>query len=320
MNRALPPTGLFLTTLAGLFLLAPAGAIARPPDPKAKQKQPPQAAKLPAGTREFRDLVYGPHNKDDRNSLDLFVPKSDRPLPLVLWVHGGAWQGGSKNPGNPAMRLLERGYAVAATNYRLSQHATFPAQIEDCKAAVRYLRANAEKYNLDPGAFGVWGSSAGGHLVALLGTAGDVKELEGDGENRCTPSRVQAVADFYGPTDLTKMAAQSGPNSKIDHDAPNAPEAKLLGGPVQQNKEKAARANPITYVSKDDPPFLIVHGDADPVVPLGQSELLHAALKKAGVESELVVIKGGGHGGAGFGTPENQDKIAAFFDRHLKKR
>jgi acetyl esterase/lipase len=319
MNRPLAPAGLFLAALAGLALLAPAGAFTQQPDPKAKQ-QPAKPPKLPEGTRAYTDLVYGPHNTDDRNALDLYVPRSEAPLPLVIWVHGGAWQNGSKSPGNPAMRLLERGYAVAATNYRLSRHATFPAQIEDCKAAVRYLRVNAKKYGLDPDAFGVWGSSAGGHLVALLGTSGDAKALEGDGENRGTSSRVQAVVDFYGPADLTRMGAMSGPDSKIDHDAPDSPESRLLGGPVQQKKELAAKANPITYISKDDPPFLIVHGDADPVVPLGQSELLHAALKKAGVESELVVIKGGGHGGAGFATPDLQVKIAGFFDKHLKRK
>src|SRR5262245_21074307 len=114
------------------------------------------------------------------------------------------------------------------------------------------------------------------------------------------PHTLQCVVDFFGPTDLTKMAAQAGANSKFDHDGPNSPESKLVGGAIQENKDKAAKANPITYLTKDAAPFLILHGDADPLVPLGQSELLHDALKKAGVESELVVIKGGGHGGAGF--------------------
>jgi acetyl esterase/lipase len=305
MTRPLVPAGLVLAALLGLTAVP--GARSQTPGPK-----------LPEGTREFRDLRYGPHA--ERNTLDLFVPKSDAPLPLIVWVHGGAWQGGSKSGNNPALAYLSRGYAVAAINYRLSQHATFPAQIHDCKAAVRLLRANAKKYNLTPDAFGVWGASAGGHLVALLGTGGDVKELEGDvGEHTGVSSRVQAVCDFFGPTDLTRMAAQTTVKGPIDHDSPNAPEAKLIGGPVQENKEKAARANPITYVSKDDPPFLIVHGDKDPLVPLGQSEILLDALKKAGVEAELVIIKDGGHGGAGFNTRENQDRIAAFFDKHLRK-
>jgi acetyl esterase/lipase len=303
-------TRLVFPLVVGLAVAAPAASA---------QDKPPKRPKLPAGTAEHRDLRYGPHR--ERNTLDLFVPKSESPLPLVIWVHGGAWQGGSKDGPNPALPLLDHGYAIAAINYRLSQHAVYPAQIEDCKAAVRFLRANAKKYNLNPDAFGAWGSSAGGHLVALLGTTGDVTELEGAvGDHTDVSSRVRCVVDFFGPTDLTKMAAQSGPNSKIDHDSPTAPEARLIGGPVQQNKEKAAKANPITFVTPDDAPVLILHGDADPLVPVGQSELLRDALKKAGVEVELVVIAGAGHGGAGFGTRENQETIAAFLGKHLKKK
>lgn len=279
----------------------------------------PKRPKLPDGATEHRDVRYGPHQ--ERNTLDLFVPKSAAPVPLVIWVHGGAWSGGSKDGNNPALPLLADGYAVAAVNYRLSQHAVFPAQIEDCKAAVRLLRANAKKYNLNPDRFGVWGSSAGGHLVALLGTSGGAKELEGKvGDHPDVSSKVQCVVDFYGPTDLTKMAAQSGANSKIDHDSPKSPESRLVGGPIQENKDKAAKANPLTYVTKGAPPFLILHGDADPLVPLAQSELLHDALKKAGVASELVVVKGGGHGGAGFASAENRDTIAKFFEKHLKAK
>src|SRR5262245_40335900 len=279
----------------------------------------PKGPKLPDGTAEHRDLRYGEHK--ERNTLDLFVPKSDKPVPLIVWIHGGAWQGGSKDGNNPALPLLAKGYAVAAINYRLSQHAVYPAQIQDCKEAVRFLRASAKKYNLNPDAFGVWGASAGGHLVTLMGTTGGVKELSfPDSPRKDMSDRVQCVVDFFGPTDLTKMAVQAGANSKIDHDSPTSPESKLVGGAIQQNKEKAAKANPINYVSKDSAPFLILHGDADPLVPLGQSELLHAALKKAGVPSELVVIKGGGHGGAGFATQENQQKIEQFFDKHLKEK
>jgi acetyl esterase/lipase len=292
------------------FVLTTAGA--------QEKKAQPKGPKLPEGTADHRDLRYGDHK--ERNTLDLFVPKSEKPLPLIIWIHGGAWQGGSKDGNNPATQFLAKGYAVAAINYRLSQHAVFPAQIEDCKAAVRFLRANAKKYNLNPDAFGAWGSSAGGHLVALLGTSGDVKELEGKvGDHKDVSSRVQCVVDFFGPTDLTKMGAQSGANSKIDHDSPNSPESKLVGGAIQQNKNKAAKANPIEFVTKDDPPVLILHGDMDPLVPLAQSEILLEALKKAEVPAELVVIKGGGHGGAGFGTPENVEKIVKFFDKHLKK-
>ena len=167
---------------------------------------------------------------------------------------------------------------MASINYRLSGHATFPAQIEDCKAAIRWLRANAKQYNLDTKRFGVWGSSAGGHLVALLGTSGDVKEFD-KGANLDQSSRVQAVCDYYGPTDFVVFVATPRYES---HAKADAPEAKLIGGAVLENKDKAAKVNPITYVSADDPPFLIVHGDKDGTVPINQSELLFAALKKAG--------------------------------------
>lgn len=298
-----------MTRAAALALLALATptALAQPKGPK-----------LPPDTAEHRDLRYGDHK--ERNTLDLFVPKSDKPLPLVIWVHGGGWSAGSKDGNNPAMRLLESGYAVAAINYRLSQHAVFPAQIQDCKDAVRFLRAGAKKYNLDPDRFGAWGSSAGGHLVALLGTSGGVQELtRPDSPLKDVSDAVQCVVDFYGPTDLTKMAAQSAANSKIDHDGPKSPESRLIGGPIQENKEKAAKANPLAFVDKADPPVLILHGDADPLVPLGQSEIFADALKKAGVACELVVIKGGGHGGAGFASAPNQEKVAKFFDKHLKR-
>ncbi len=285
--------------------------------PLTAQKPKPEP-RLPEGTKAHRDLEYVQAGHE-RHKLDLYLPeKSDGPVPVIVWIHGGAWLGGSKeNP--PALPFLARGYAVASINYRLSSHARFPAQIEDCKTAIRWLRANAKTYNIDPDRIGVWGASAGGHLVALLGVAGNAKELEGNFGNIGQSSRVQCVVDFFGPSNLLTMAKQSGPDSKIDHDSPTAPEARLIGGPVQENREKAARASPVTYVSKDAAPFLIVHGDKDPVVPCGQSEELAAALKKAGVEVTLKKLEGAGHGGREFNNPENRKLIEEFFDKHLKK-
>jgi len=278
-------------------------------EPKAKPQQPAAKPALPPGTQVHRDLEYvaGGHA---RNKLDLYLPaKADHPLPVIVWIHGGGWENGSKDS-SPAFPLVAQGYAVASINYRLSQHAIFPAQIEDCKAAIRWLRANAKQYNLDANHIGVWGASAGGHLVALLGTSGSVKELDGSGGNMDQSSRVQCVVDFYGPTDFSKMGGS--------HDRPNSPEAKLVGGPVRDRQELAAKASPITYVSKDAPPFLIMHGEDDKLVPINQSELLDEALRKAGVESMLVRIPGNGHGGPGFSTPENRKRIVDFFDKHLK--
>jgi acetyl esterase/lipase len=275
--------------------------------------------KLPEGTKVHRNLEYvkGGH---ERQRLDLYVPMADAPVPVIVWVHGGAWLGGSKEGGGPALPFVGKGYAVASINYRLSQHAVFPAQIEDCKAAIRWLRANARAYNLNPQRIGVWGASAGGHLVALLGTTGGVKELEGKGGNAEQSSRVQVVVDFFGPTDFLQMDAHALPGARLKHDSPTSPESRLIGGAIQKNAEKVKRANPITYVTKDAPPFLIAHGEKDPLVPCHQSELLHEALKKAGIEVTLHRIPDAGHGGKGFSTDKMQAAIGAFFDKHLKAR
>ena len=257
------------------------------------------------GVEVLRDLEYVPGGHE-RNRLDLYLPeKAARPRPVILYVHGGGWQGGDKSNG-PAFRFAAKGYAVASMNYRFSQHATFPAQIYDCKAAVRWLRANARKYGLDADHIGAWGGSAGGHLVALLGTTAGVKELEGPGGNEEQSSRVQAVVDWFGPTDFLTVGAKET-------------RTQLLGGDPQTNKEKALKASPMTYVSKDAAPFLIMHGDGDETVPIAQSETFAAALKKAGADATFVVIKGGKHGGALFTNAESMKLIEDFFARHLAR-
>ena len=266
-------TWLRLTVVVCVIALFCVSAAAQPP-----AKQPPRGPRLPEGTNAHRDLEYvdGGH---ERNKLDLYLPaKADGPLPLIVWIHGGAWLGGSKE-GCPAVPFVAKGYAVASINYRLSQHAVFPAQIEDCKAAIRWLRANAKKYHLDPDHIGVWGASAGGHLVALLGTSGDVKELEGNGGNLDQSSRVQCVVDWFGPTDFTKMGGS--------HDNPDSPggAAHRRPGPGEQG-EGRARPAPITYVSKDDPP-LPHHARrrGQRRCRSARANCWHEALKKAGVDA-----------------------------------
>lgn len=268
---------------------------------------------LSATPKTVKDIPYVTAGHE-RQKLDLYLPESaDGPVPLLIWVHGGGWQNGSKENGLPLRQdWTERGYAVASLNYRLSGHAIFPAQIEDCKAAIRWLRAHASAYGLDPDRFGVWGSSAGGHLVALLGTSGEVKELD-VGDHLDQSSHVQAVCDYYGPTDFEAFVTRPGYES---HASPTSAEAKLLGGAVLENLELAAKANPITHVTSNDPPFLIVHGDKDPVVPIQQSELLFEALKKAEIPVHFHTIKGAAHG-QGFSGPEIQPMVNAFFDSHL---
>ncbi len=298
------------TTLVLCLTLA-LTAIAHAQEPPATRKAQGDRPRLQE-VRVERDLEYA--QVGDRSlKLDLYRPETgEGPWPLVVWIHGGAWRAGSKDR-TPAAFLAGQGFAVASVGYRLSQEATFPAQIEDCKAAIRWLRANSEKYGLDSAHVGAWGSSAGGHLVALLGTAGDVTEWD-KGTQPDQSSRVQAVCDFFGPTDFTVMGGF--------HARPDSPEAQLLGGPVQENKDKAARANPITYVSPDDPPFLIVHGEDDETVPIGQSELLYEALKKAGVEATFLRVAKAGHGfrpGSEPSPREINERVLTFFQRHLKK-
>ncbi len=271
---------------------------------------------VPDHVKAQRDIEYA-RIGDTSLLLDLFLPQTEGPpRPVVVWVHGGGWRAGSKDR-CPAIPLSGQGYVVASINYRLTDVATFPAQIEDCKAAIRWLRAHAEKYNLDAGRIGVWGGSAGGHLVALLGTSGDVKALEGKGGNNGSSSRVQAVCDWYGPTDLIKLDRDA--REALQRSGNGNAVTRLIGGPVDQNEKKARQANPITYVSKDDPPFLIMHGDKDPLVPLDQSEMLNDALKKAHVDVTLFVVQGGGHG-AGFQEPHILKMVRDFFDKQLKQR
>lgn len=278
------------------------------------QNPPP----VPAGVVAHRDVAYVT-NGHVQQKLDLFVPeKAAAPTPLIVWIHGGAWVSGDKADNPPLRRgYVQRGYAVASLNYRLSGVAIFPAQIEDCKAALRWLRAHAKEYNLDPAKIGVWGGSAGGHLVALLGTTGGVKEFD-VGENLDQSSAVQAVGDYFGPTDFVQMDAHAVKEAPFQHDSPSSPESRVIGGPIQDkaNYEKVQRANPIKYVTKEAAPYLIVHGDKDPLVPHHQSELLYAALVKAGVPVRFHTIKGGGHG-VGFGGKDVAEMVAAFFDLHL---
>ncbi len=280
---------------------------------------PVRAAPVPQGTKAIADIKYV-GDGHVRQKLDLYVPeRAEAPTPVIVWIHGGGWTSGDKKEnGAPGMvRYTARGYAVASINYRLSGDAIFPAQIEDCKAAIRWLRAHAKDYNLDPRRIGVAGASAGGHLVALLGATGHLKDFD-VGENLDQSSAVQAVNDLFGPTDLHQMDAHALPGARLVHDAPSSPESRLVGGPIQDPpyRDLAAKVNPIPYVTKDAPPHLIIHGDQDPLVPHHQSELLFDALKKHGVTVRFHTIKGAGHG-QGFGGKEIGEMIAAFFDHHL---
>lgn len=254
--------------------------------------------------RVVRDVPYV-ESGHWRQKVDLYVPTAARgAVPVFVWIHGGAWLAGSKVEGAAFAFLAERGFAVASVGYRLSGDAPFPAQIDDVRAAVGWLARNAGEFGADGGRIVVAGQSAGGHLASLLGaTAGSL-----------TPALpVVGVIDFYGPADL-----RAGP---IAEDYRNRPAvggavalAAFLGGSPQQKPAVAAAASPVTHVTADDCPFLIVHGDRDPIVPIAQSRRLDTALRAAGVPTEFVVVPGGGHGGRGFGDLAVRERMTAFLE------
>jgi acetyl esterase/lipase len=244
--------------------------------------------------------------------LDLYLPKkaSEKPLPVGVWVHGGGWLNGSKQKPK-AEYLAEHGYAVASINYRLTQEAMWPAQMDDCRESIRWLKKQAKQYNLDADHIGVWGSSAGEYLVALMGT------LPYD-KNEIVSSRVQAVCDWFGPTELLSMPPNNVGNGRTEEDVANSNGAKLLGCPVKDCPELAKQASGLDHVSSDDPPFLIMHGDQDPGVPISQSTRFYEKLKAHGVHAELNIIVGAGHGGPLFATDDVKMRVLSFFDEFLK--
>ena len=261
-----------------------------------------------------RDLVYQQVGGRILR-LDIYSPKTiTGPLPVVLWIHGGHWARGTKEQRQP-FDLTAHGYAVVCIEYRLAGEAPFPAQIEDCKAAVRWLRANAATYHLDPDHIGAWGHSAGGHLGALLGTSGGVAALEGNSGNLNYSSRIQAVCAMSSPFDIASFyeevsKGESGPARRAKTFMED-----FLGGSADQRMALAKAASPVTYVSKDDAAFLILHGENDMSIPVSESEAFAERLKAAGVETTLEVAQGRGHG---VGAPQYASEITSFFDKYLK--
>lgn len=254
-------------------------------------------------------LAYDEHHIDLAHLLDFCLPSTgEPPFPLVVYVHGGGWHTGDKSP-FPSVLLRDAGYATASINYRLSREAPFPAQIEDCKRAVAFLRTNAKTLDIDPAHIGAWGGSAGGHLVALLGTTGDAKSPSW-AMTPGTSNSVAAVCDWCGPSDLLSVNAQSSPRRNIMQ-----PIAELLGGSPSERPELAKEASPVTYAHKDCPPFLIMHGTSDDVVPIEQSKELSDALKAKGVDCTYEEVDGNHN----IYTTENELRVTRFFDRYLKK-
>jgi acetyl esterase/lipase len=271
---------------------------------------PVRADKSQPAARVERGLVYG-KGGDKALKLDLALPRGKGPFPAVVCIHGGGWRGGRRQDLSPLIgTLAAHGFVAATVSYRLSPAAKFAAQIKDCKAAVRWLRANARKYHNDPHHIGAVGFSAGGHLVSLLGTARKKDGLEGNGGNPDESSRVQAVVSFFGPTNFnTKDWSEDVERTFL---------IPVLGATYREKPELYRRLSPINYVSKDAPPFLFFHGTEDGLVGLRHSRQLAEKLKQAGVSAQVVELKGEGHGWGGKKLSQTIDQTIAFFDKHLK--
>lgn len=272
------------------------------------------AAPVRAEVREFPDLTYQKIGGNDLQ-LDLFVPDVDPRPPLVVYVHGGSWTKGSRKSLSPKWLtwLTDQGFAVASIEYRFSNEAKFPAQLEDCKSAIRWLRAHAGDYGFDATRIAAIGSSAGGHLVALLGTTDGNKALEGAG-NPGESSRVQAVVDFYGPTDFILRAKDQPQHT----DEPGSKVYNLLGGAPKDNEELAKLAGSAWQVSKDSAPLLIFHGAQDTLVLPNQSQRLLEAAQACGAEASLHIEPKAGHNMMPFFTGANKKLIAGFLNKHLR--
>ena len=249
--------------------------------------------------------------------LDLFTPDTQKqPAKLAIWVHGGAWMRGSKDEamsknGNLIRSLNEAGYAVAALNYRLSDEAPYPAALQDINDGINYLVTHHKTLNIDTGEVLMMGRSAGAHLASLLATANNDPAPF---FNNKPAYQVAGVVDFFGPVDLYALKGNSG---KVNHDAPDAAEARFLGVSPRQNEALAKEASATTYVDAQTPPFLIFHGTDDDVVPVSQSRLMADSLKQAGVPYSIELVKGARHGDPVFDTDKYVNQVVQFARQHL---
>jgi len=268
--------------------------------------------KVPESVTFEPDIEYA--NPDGQHlQLDLARPKSgDGPFPAILCIHGGGFRAGARQSYDGlCLRLAEQGYVAATASYRLAPKYQFPAAIHDVKAAVRWLRANAKKYNIDPNRIGVTGGSAGGHLAQFLAVTADVKQFEGDGGNPNQSSRVACVVNYYGPSDFTKSYGKSVDAAQVL--------PMWLGGDLEKAKQKHIAASPLNWVTPGAAPTLCIHGTEDKYVAHEQAVWMIDRLKACGVEAELLTLQGAGHGFKGKDAEIAEKAMLAFFAKHLKK-
>lgn len=314
VNRIL--IAILLSTISTGSLSSCAGANTNTEAAAAERKPVPAKTPYPApsGVRLYEEVKIGTAgNRSLYTSIAVPETAPPSPMPVVVYIHGGGWNHGTRKDslGTICGYVREKGYIGVTLDYRLTPEAPFPAQIEDVKLAIRYLRANADKYYIDTDRIGVWGVSAGAHLAALLGTSGDHPELEGMGGWQEYSDKVQAVVDNYGPTDITSK--QAADNSSV---------IALLGGKTPAEvPELAKMVMPGTFVSPDNPPFIIRHGDADPTVPYTDSVSFSKQLQAAGVYCDFQIVPGARHGFK-WHTQEQQiaDEEWAFLDQFVKNR
>ncbi|MFG0333150.1 MAG: alpha/beta hydrolase fold domain-containing protein [Maioricimonas sp. JB049] len=300
MSHPLRPLHLLLATI--ICLLSGRDA--------ARAQSPPAQGAI----NVVRDLTYATVGNAALR-LDLYRPAAAEQPPLIVWIHGGAWRAGSKQR-MPLGWLVKKGYAVASIDYRLSPVARFPAQIHDCKAAIRFLRAKQKEYGYNADHIAVAGSSAGGHLAALVGVTNGHPSLEGTiGAHLEQSSNVAAIIDWYGPTNFMTILQQSTPHGL----SVRVPALQLLIGDRPENVPDPARlASPVFHVDEADPPLLILHGDQDPQVPINQSHELQARYKQHGLPVQFEVVHGGAHGGELFFDAPRRKLVEDFLDEHLR--
>jgi acetyl esterase/lipase len=277
--------------------------------PAAAQKTPP----VPDTVTFETGIEYT--NPDNQHlQLDLARPKKgDGPFPAVLCIHGGGFRAGKRESYDGlCLRLAERGYVAMTVTYRLAPKYPFPAAIHDVKAAVRWARANAAKYGIDPERIGVTGGSAGGHLALFLGVTGDVKSFDGDGGNLDRSSRVACVVNVYGPSDFTKSYGKSVDAAEVL--------PLFLGGNLETAHKKHIVASPLNWVTPHAAPTLCIHGTDDKYVAHEQAVWMVDRLKACGVEADLLTLPGAGHGFRGKDLETSEQALFAFFDQHLKSK